>query len=179
MKQDWQVRARSQRSWRIDIAYDPLNTDLLYYVTREGFEPCQIMAASAAFAHRSWHEVKDYFAGSAQLKDRSLTRELQSKTDRNAQIAAIVQGAIQRADAVEKPETKAAALRDIRANRKIERYRERADAAIERRSALESSTNGIATEAVEMEADDETGYVARPTNFAELRAQRELHQSKL
>jgi len=178
LKNQWQVRARSNRSWKIPIAYDPFNTDLLFRVTEQGFEPCRLMDASAQFAHHSWHEVLDFFTGMAELKDRSETREVQSKTDRNAQIAAVVQSAVLRAEAVEKPETKAAALRDIRENRKAERDRERAAAASERSTTLEPSKNGLSLESTVLAANGDGGYVPRPANFSELRAQREQHQQK-
>jgi putative transposase len=175
LKQDWQVKARAERSWKINIAYDPLNTSAVYYVTRQEFEPCRIMQASASFANRSWFEVKDFFAGMAELKDRSGTRELQSRTDRNAQIAAIVQDAVVRSEAVERPESKAEALRDIRENRRVERDRERAAAVSEHPSKVEPPQTESRVESATAPTD---GYVSRPSNFAELRAQRQQHQSK-
>lgn len=178
-KFDWQVKARASHSWKEEVAYDPMNTDLLFLVKENTFEPCRLMEASSSFAHRSWHEVKDFFAGMAELKDRSLTRELQSKADRNAQIEAIVQNALQRREGVDQPTTKAAALRDIRQNRKAERERERATAAAERIQTIETQATASAADIAALNTNGEDGYVPRPTNLDELRAQREQHRRKL
>lgn len=176
-KQQWRVKARSNHAWKVEIVYDPLNTDSLYLVSERGFELCRLLEVSALFAHRSWYEVTDYFTGMAQLKDRSATRELQSKTDRDAQIGAIVQNACQRREGFEKPASKAAAIRGIRKNRKAERDRERAGANGRSQALLESVTDAELLEPVAAEVNG-AGYVPPPVDFNLLREQREKHRSK-
>jgi hypothetical protein len=176
-KQQWRVEARSNHSWKVEVAYDPLNTDSLYLVSEDGIEPCRLLDVSALFAHRSWYEVKDYFAGTAGLKDRSATRELQSKTDRNAQLGAVIREAAQRREGSEEPASKAAALRGIRDNRKAERDSERAAATGAILAPLESLTG---TEPMQSAVSGANGaaYVPRPVDFDLLREQREQHRRK-
>jgi hypothetical protein len=177
-KEDWQVKVRASRSRKREIAYDPLNTDLVYLVTPNGFEACRLMEASATFAHRSWQEVTDFLTGMAELKDRSLTREVQSKTDRDSQIEAVVQNALLRQEGLEEPASKAAALRNIRENRKDERERERAAATAERIPAFETQATASAADIAALHTNGNDNYVPRPENLAELRAQREQHHRK-
>jgi len=136
------------------------------------------MEASSAFAHRSLHEVTDYFEGMAKLKDRSLTRQVQYKTDRNFLVEAVVKNALHRREEFPEPETKAAALRHIRENQKVERQRERAAAAAENAIPVEVMANGVETEPRDLVANIDGDYVPRPANFDELRAQREQNRKK-
>jgi putative transposase len=175
LKEQWQVKARSNRSWKVAVAYDPLNTSSLYRVAEKGFEICRLLPASAMFAGRCWCEVDDFCAGMKELKDRSATRELQSKADRNAQINTIVQEAVLRQEGVERPESKAAALRHIRENRKAERDRERLAAAGRARAPLPLPTEQTLMEPAAPAANGD-GYVPPPWDFALLREQREKHR---
>lgn len=177
-REDWQVKARTNRSWKREVAYDPLNTDLVYLVTPNGFELCRLMEASITFAHRSWQEVTDSLVGMTELKDRSMTREVQSKTDRDTQIQAVVQNALSRREGIDEPPSKAAALRNIRENRKAERERERVAATAERLPTIETQATVSAAD-IALHRNGEDGYVPRPTNLGELRAQREQHRRKL
>jgi transposase InsO family protein len=42
-KQQWRVKARSNHAWKVEVAYDPLNTNALYYVSQTGFELCRLL----------------------------------------------------------------------------------------------------------------------------------------
>jgi len=176
-KEDWRVQARANHSWKIDVAFDPMNTDSLFFVTDLGFEPCRILDSNAFFSHRCWNEVEDYFKGMKQLKDQSATRERQSRTDRDAQIQATIENAQQRFEGIEKPASKAEALRDIRENRRVERDRERFAAKgpseipqipLQDTALLEHPVAGR----------DDSEYVSPPTDFRLLRKQRAQHRGE-
>jgi putative transposase len=176
-KEDWRVQARANHSWKIDVAFDPMNTDSLFIVTDRGFEPCRILEASSLFAHRCWDEVEDYSKRMNQLKDRSATRERQSRTDRDAQIQATTENALQRLDGIEKPTSKAEALRDIRENRRVERDRERFAA----KGPSENPQIPLQDTALlehPVPAPDGSEYVSQPADFGRLRKQRELHRNE-
>jgi hypothetical protein len=174
-KEDWRVQARANHSWKVDVAFDPMNTNSLFIVKDRGFEPCRILEANALFANRCWDEVEDYFRGMNQLKDRSATRERQSRTERDAQTQAIIQNALHRLDGIEKPVSKAAALRDISENRRVERDKERFAAKDPSETAqIPLQDTAILEYAAPGAADSE--YVSPPTDFGLLRKQRAQHR---
>jgi hypothetical protein len=173
-KGQWRVRSRARHSWKVEIAYHPFNTNLLFLVTEQGFEPCKIMDVSALFASRTWSEVSDYFKGMAELKDRSATRVLQSKTDRNAQIGALVKEADEWQQSFDQPVSKAAALGGSRENRKVERDLERAGA--RQSSPVSAASIEVLSTNSDEASQTQNDYVPRPCDLNLLRQQRQKHQ---
>jgi hypothetical protein len=131
VKEHWFADARQRRSWRIDIAYDPRSTSTVYLRLPEEqeAEACKLMQASSQFDGCSWEEVDDFFAALSQMKEESRSGDLQSGANYRAQIDDLVNNAKAQAEAVRDGQSKAARIRGIRANRKIERE-------IERRASL-------------------------------------------
>jgi putative transposase len=176
-KEEWRIQARANHSWKIDVAFDPMNTDSLFIVKNCGFEPCRVLESNAMFAHRCWDEVEDYFKGMKQLQDRSATRERQSRTDRDAQIQATIENASQRLDGIEKPMSKAEALRDIRENRRVERDRERfATKGPSEAPQIPLQDTAVLEHPAPGSGDSE--YVSPPTDFGLLRKQRAQHRGE-
>jgi putative transposase len=177
LKEDWRVQARATHSWKIDVAFDPMNTDSVFIVKDREFEPCRVLESNAMFAHRCWNEVEDFFEEMKQLKDRSATRERQSRTDRDAQIHATIENALLRLDGVERPVSKAEALRDIRENRRVERDRERFVAkGSSETPQIPLQDTAVLEHPAAGSADSE--YVSPPTDFGLLRKQRAQHRGE-
>ncbi len=169
----WQVKARVNRSWKVEVAYHPHHTEMLYLVNGDRYEPCSLMQSNLQFGGRAWRELQDLKVIQSFRKDASATAELQTRTNRDTQIAAIVAEAMQRREGVEPPPSKAAAVADIRENRVEERDRERALAAAELAAAPEQPENIVPIPTIPLGED---GYVPPPSDFNLLRAQRAKHR---
>jgi putative transposase len=173
----WQVKARVHRSWKVEVAYHPHHTEILYLVNGDRYEPCSLMQSNLHFGGRAWRELQDLKVIQSFRKDGSATAELQTRTDCDTQIAAIVSEAMQRREGVEPPPSKAAAVADIRENRMEERDRERAIAAAQHVVAPEQPDNVVPIQTIPVSDEGYVpGYVPPPSDFNLLRAQRAKHR---
>jgi len=176
VKEQWFAEARQKRSWRIEITYDPRSTSTVYLRLPEAqaAEGCKLMQASAQFEGRSWEDVDDFFAALSQMKEESRSRELQSGANYRAQIDDLVNNAKAQAEAGRDGQSKAARIRGIRANRKIERE-------IERRTSIgdvapEAGTvpaNVVPTQGSPVGDAATDAYVGPPRDLETLEQQRE------
>ena len=171
----WFVKARSSRSWQVDVVFDPRTVDtlLLRLPNGGGLEPCQLTEADQRFAGKPWEEIEDLGLLQAEARDRSKTADLQSRVDHQAHVDAVVGKAVEEAAAANQGLTKAARQRGVRENRKVERLKDWAQAVVTPPAPGSVGGNGNGSEPVAAESKPKNDYVAPPLNVDMLRKQRE------
>lgn len=173
LREGWFVKARSSRSWQIDVVFDPRTVDtlLLRLPNGGGLEPCHLTQADQRFTGKSWEEIDDF--GLLQLEDRdqSKTADLQSRINHQAHVDAVVGKALKEAAVANQGLTKIARQSRIRENRKEERLQDWAQT-VAKPPAL-GSQPGNGSEKVTPEPKVENEYVPTPLNVTMLRKQRE------
>lgn len=70
LSEQWFVKARVGKSWKIPIAYDPrnLNTIYLRLDNSKRVEACKLLDTCKTFKERDWYEAVDYWALKKQAK---------------------------------------------------------------------------------------------------------------
>lgn len=177
---DWAVRARNRRSWKVEIAYDPRCLDTIYIPLDGGkrMDICYLTPASQQlFKNRDWYETEDYFALQTQEAEQASSRRQQSRASLNAQHKKIIDDAVaetKRAHFLAGPQSKRHRVKSISDNRRRERDAERAQSAWQ----LEEPNLSVPAAGVssQHEQDAREAYVPAADHSARLR---ELRNRKL
>lgn len=185
-QEGWFVKARQRGRERISVAYDPRLVDAIYLRLGDAqrLEPCYLLDKYQTYLGRDWYDTLDYFALKKQRQEAARSNQLQIKVASDAHIEQIVEQAQQRQQAaltIVKP-SKAARLKDIRANRQAERELEREQNAWQFVVQETGPAAGVATQAVtsahNAPESEEQSYIPAPQNVALLRniRQRKLNE---
>ncbi len=168
-RDNWFVKARSSRSWRVDVAFDPRSVDtiLLRLPHGGGLEPCYLTQADQRFAGKSWEEIQDLDHLQEEARDRAKTEDLQKRVNHQAEAQAIFANAVKEAEAANQGLTKAARLRGVMENSRVERLRDW------EQTAAPMGDNGNNTTAANIVPMTESEYVPPPSPLEMLRKQRE------
>jgi hypothetical protein len=176
MRKGWFVKARSSRSWQVDVVFDPRTVDtiLLRLPNGGGLESCRLTEADQRFAGKPWEEIQHLALSQAEARDQSRTADLQSRVDHQAHVDAIVGKAVTEATAANAGLTKAARQRGVRENRKAERRKDWAEAVA---TPVPGNVNGYgnSSKRVATPAQAQNDYVPPPSPIEMLRKQRELN----
>ena len=175
IQERWFERARSSKSWQVEVGHDPRTVDVLFLRGLGGgrIEPCKLLEADQRFQHLSRAEVDDFFLSQKEVIDGSKSHDLQSKAVFHANRDAIVSHATEQGAIANHGLKKAARLRGFRENRKAEMQADSAAAMSQARgdapapAALAPDANGPAGPAA-----DHNNYVPPPSPLEMLRAER-------
>jgi hypothetical protein len=168
-RENWFVKARSSRSWQVDVAFDPRSVDmiLLRLPHGGGLESCFLTQADQRFAGKSWEEIQDLDHLQAEARDRSKTEDLQKRVDHQALAQAIFSNAVKEAEAANQGLTKAARLRGVRENSRGERLKDW------QQTAAPVGNNGNDSAGTKIVPMTESEYVPPSSPLEMLRKQRE------
>ncbi|MBD2741907.1 Mu transposase C-terminal domain-containing protein [Coleofasciculus sp. FACHB-1120] len=127
VRQQWFVKAKSKRSWKITVAYDPRLVDYIYIRLDSGkdMEVCRLLEVDQRFQGCDFREVEDYYRRQEVNKQASKTRRQQSKAKHNAQANKILDQATEEAKKTDDGQSKQSRIKNIRQNRNEERSHER------------------------------------------------------
>jgi putative transposase len=119
LSEQWFVRARQHRRWKVPLAYDPRNSEVvfLHLPGVNAIEPCQLLKKDARFKGCSWREIDDFFQWQNESSERFEPAARQSKAEVNAIRDRIVSAAEERSEAARAGLSKSARLRGARENR--------------------------------------------------------------
>jgi hypothetical protein len=119
LSEQWFVRARQDRRWKVRIAYDPRNSEVvfLHLPGMNAVEPCQLLKKDSRFKGCSWGEVEEFFQWQNESRERFETAGRQSKAEVNAIRDRIVSAAEERSEAARAGLSKSERLRGVRENR--------------------------------------------------------------
>jgi hypothetical protein len=127
VREHWFVKARSEGSWKITVAYEPRLVDYIYIRLDSGkdMEVCRLLDIDQRFQGRDFREVEDYYRRQEVNKQASRTRRQQSKAKLNAQANKILDKATEETQKADDGQSKQSRIKNIRQNRNEERSHER------------------------------------------------------
>jgi len=122
LKEGWFEKARALRNWAIDIAFDPRSVNEIFLRAPDcrSVETCRLAQAERRFLNKTWAEVDDFIKSQKIVVEASRTQDVQSTFNLQAQVGAIVGSANEKAAVANRGLTKAAKLRGVRENRRME-----------------------------------------------------------
>jgi hypothetical protein len=174
IRENWFERARiKKRTEKIEISYDPRNTNYLYIKSQDGrsFEKCYLLESEERYMNKSMAEVKYLIEYEKYQMQRHTGEKQQSKVDLAANIEGVVRVAEEMTDQVQdKTASKASRVANIKGNRSFEKNRLRDEQAFElgktlpESSAVQSITSDV--------ADDEIEEPLRQPTYIELLRQK-------
>ena len=128
IREQWFVKARLHGRWQVPIAYDPRQLNTIYLPDKGRCpELCELVEREKKiYQGRDWFEILDYFELQKQAEEASRTKHYQAEADFNARVDSIVSNAQEKTEQATKGQSKAARLKNVRANRQHERDNERA-----------------------------------------------------
>ncbi len=117
-REQWFVKARVGKTWKITVAYDPRNLDKIYLPLDGGFhvEVCQLLDTCQTFKGKDWYEAIDYWTIQKLARTEALSSAQQAQASVHAQINQIIDQATELLMLV------AIAVRSIR-HKKVNRLR--------------------------------------------------------
>lgn len=125
----WFTRA-SGGEWDVEVSYDPRSPEILNLIGEGdvGAEPCRLLTRAQAdtFKGHDWYEVEDHLAIQAMKRSESKRSKVHRSLVPRAMQEAIVDGAREEFEKVRVSQTKTAALKNIKQNKRDERDYERA-----------------------------------------------------
>ena len=135
IRENWFEAARiKKRTEKIEISYDPRNTNHLYIKSQDGrsFEKCYLLESEERYMNKSMAEVEYLIEYEKYQKQRHTGDKQQSKVDLAANIEGIVRAAEEMTDQVrDKTASKASRVANIKGNRSFERSNLREEQAFE------------------------------------------------
>lgn len=123
----WLDRARQSGTWKVTISYDPRHADVIYLHVPDaplGFIRCNLTDRSRAYRSGSIWEAGQSFEDAKHVSANSRRNRIEANADLNKSIRNIVDGAIERADEQDSSSDRSK-VRNIRANRAVERRENR------------------------------------------------------
>ena len=127
VREQWFIRARATRTWKVSVAYDPRNIEMIYIIQpKGGIEACHLLEKNQDFAGYMVEEVQDYVADRKLRKAEIKTDILQERAEFMAQVDAVVTAQENLTEgAVSTDQSNHKRVKDIRQNRREERERVR------------------------------------------------------
>lgn len=125
LRDQWFQKARAKGTWKVDIAYDPRNTDSIHLLLNDGkaVETCMLLENESLYKKRRLEEVLDLFAIQQQQKLLHQEPTPQQKANINAKVNAIVKEGAEKTAAVlaNASVSKTQRLKNIKKNRAQEK----------------------------------------------------------
>jgi len=100
IREQWFVKARSGRSWRVKVCYDPRLTNEIYLWLDNGrqFEPCTLLEREDRYYNKRFEEVEDLLAIERYQGRQQEVSNMYAKVELDAQRDAIIKEAIKKTD---------------------------------------------------------------------------------
>ncbi len=126
-REQWFVKARVGKTWKITVAYDPRNLDKIYLPLNNGLsvEVCQLLDTCQTFKGKDWYEAVDYWIIQKLDRNQALSSTQQAQASLHAQINQIINQATEQTQIALSGKSPKSRLKNLRAHRKSERDYER------------------------------------------------------
>ena len=124
IKESWFVKARSKRSWKVNISYDTRNINNIYIHTHDEkiFEPCFLIEHQERFMNRTIDEIEDLIKRESEKAKNEEISILQEEVNLFSSIEAIVKESVRSANTTQSSKlNKAEKTKSIRDNRNNEK----------------------------------------------------------
>jgi len=126
-REQWFVKARVGKTWKITVAYDPRNLDKIYLPLNNGLsvEVCQLLDTCQTFKGKDWYEAVDYWIIQKLDRNQALSSTQQAQASLHAQINQIINQATEQTQIALSGKSPKSRLKNLRTHRKSERDYER------------------------------------------------------
>jgi hypothetical protein len=123
LQEDWFVKARTQGTWRVPVAYDPRRLNEIYLPNKEktSFDICTLLPVDRSFKDCVLEEVQDHFELYDTLSKQHNNNRMQSGAEYRAKVADVVTEATEMKQASASNESDARRVNGIRDNRQAEK----------------------------------------------------------
>ncbi|MFT9820812.1 Mu transposase C-terminal domain-containing protein [Lysinibacillus sp. NPDC056185] len=128
IKESWFVNARMNKSWKVDISYDPRNMDNIYLHTKAEslFEMCSLLEHQERYQGKVIDEIEQLIRTERDDYKKNEHAILQEEVNLFSNIEAIVKESVQIANQTQSKDiTKTQKTKSIRENRKVEKVLQR------------------------------------------------------
>lgn len=101
MREQWFIKARARKTWRVKVCYDPRSTNEIYLWLDDGhkFEPCSLLEREERYLNKRFEEVEDLHEIERYQGRHQDINNMLSKIELDAQNKAIVEAATKKTDA--------------------------------------------------------------------------------
>lgn len=122
LKEQWFVKARFNRTWKIDVVYDPRNATRIYIPNSGGhkYEVCHLLKHQSRYKNKSMEEISFLQEFEKQHKGKQKQMQLKAKVDLQDEIQKIVKEAEKQSKINGVMESDHKRIKDIRVHRKFE-----------------------------------------------------------
>lgn len=126
-RDNWYVKAKSNGSWKVALAYDPRLVDFGYLPLNgnEGLEVCHLLPRSQSFQGCEWDEIHKHFAQKQDAREAFKEDEHQIEANFDAHVNAAVNADQERAAQAREGQSNRAQLANRHAKRVAEKTTER------------------------------------------------------
>lgn len=100
LREQWFVKARAGKTWRVQVCYDPRSTDVIYLWLDEGhrFETCTLLEREERYMNKRFEEVEDLLEIEKYQGRHQEFNNMLSKIELDAHTKAIVEEAAKKTD---------------------------------------------------------------------------------
>lgn len=118
----WYEKARKKKSWKLNIGYDPRNTNYIYIKNDDGsYEECYLLESSISYKDKNIYEIDYELAFNEKQRLENLHEEKERKINLDAEIEDIVNEANKMAPSNHQNVSKKKRLETIKDNRQEEK----------------------------------------------------------
>ena len=160
IQKSWFATARTKKSWKVDVSYDPRNMNNIYIHTKDGkiFEKCYLLKHQERYQNKTLEEVRQLNTVESKGYKEEEHSLLQSEINFFDNIQSIVKAAVKEKNKKQtKNVTKAMKIKGIKHHTQVERKIQRAEEVFK----LDINEEDILTEVVHIDKQQEGEFKRR------------------
>ncbi|XMB26249.1 Mu transposase C-terminal domain-containing protein [Paenibacillus sp. BR2-3] len=177
MREQWFVKARAGKTWRVKVCYDPRSTNEIYLWLDNGhrFETCTLLEREERYFNKRFEEVEDLLEIERHQGRHQDVNNMLSKIELDAQTKAIVEMAAKKTNEAIKQseESNNQRVKGTRQRRTTERMANREHEAFQlsgQDEARKGSTNNVVPLKSDETADKKQAYIPPADNLSKIKA---------
>ncbi|AJY75322.1 Mu transposase C-terminal domain-containing protein [Paenibacillus beijingensis] len=177
MREQWFVKARAGKTWRVKVCYDPRSTNEIYLWLDEGhlFETCILLEREERYLNKRIEEVEDLLEIERYQGRHQEVNNMLSKIELDAQTKAIVDEATKKTDAAiqqseESNSMRVKGTRQRRSNEKASNREQEAFQLSEKVSTPSNPTNNVVPLKLDDKAETKQAYVPPADKLSKIKA---------
>lgn len=171
IREAWFVKARTNKTWRVDISYDPRNMNNIYLHTKNEkiFETCSLLDHQERYKDKNIEDIDELIKKERENFESSKHTQLQEEVNLFSSIESIIKESVQTANKTQtKQISKAKKTGDIRINRLFEKTQQRKREAFNLTEKQENTSDEI----IELEKITDSEVITKIPSIKELFNQR-------
>lgn len=177
MREQWFVKARAGKTWRVKVCYDPRSTNEIYLWLDNGhrFETCTLLEREERYLNKRFEEVEDLLEIERYQGRHQGVNNMLSKIELDAQTKAIVETAAKKTnEAIQQSEEsnnqRVKGTRQRRSNEKLLNREQEAFQLSEQVSVRDSSTNNVVPLKRDESAEKKQAYIPPADKLSKIKA---------